>query len=125
MSRGSFGPTNRPAELHGPSQEQAEKAPGLGADSRLPPYGPAITRRSTLRGIVRWGDAGLVGICLGETEGAVMKLLLLWIAVALMLLGAAMLIANMGAPGLWIAVIAVGIALVAIDRVRARTAAKH
>ena len=54
-----------------------------------------------------------------------MKLLLLWIAVALMLLGAAMLIANVGAPGLWTAVIAVGVALVAIDRVRARTAAKH
>lgn len=54
-----------------------------------------------------------------------MKFLLLWIAVPLMLLGAAMLIADIGAPGLWIAVIAVGIALVAADRVRARTAPRH
>ena len=42
--------------------------------------------------------------------------LLVWIAVALMVVGAAMLIAGIGAPGLWIAVIAVGIALVVIDR---------
>ena len=39
-----------------------------------------------------------------------------WIAVVLMLMGAVMLIAGIGAPGLWIAVIAVGIALVVIDR---------
>lgn len=38
-----------------------------------------------------------------------------WIAVPLMLLGAAMLVADIGASGLWIAVIAVGLALVAID----------
>lgn len=42
----------------------------------------------------------------------------LWLAVALMLLGAAMLVADIGASGLWIAVIAVGIALVAIGRTR-------
>ena len=41
-----------------------------------------------------------------------MKRLLLWVAVPLMLLGAAMLIADIGATALWIAVIAVGIALV-------------
>jgi hypothetical protein len=38
-----------------------------------------------------------------------------WIAVPMLLLGAAMLLVDIGAPGLWIAVIAVGIALVAID----------
>jgi hypothetical protein len=43
----------------------------------------------------------------------------IWIAVALMLIGAVMLVSGIGAPGLWIAVIAVGIALVAIDRIRA------
>ena len=42
------------------------------------------------------------------------------IAVALMLIGAVLLVAGIGAPALWIAVIAVGIALVAIDRIRAR-----
>jgi hypothetical protein len=44
-----------------------------------------------------------------------------WIAVPLMLLGAAMLLADIGASGLWIAVISVGIALVAIDLQRRRT----
>ena len=43
-----------------------------------------------------------------------------WIAVVLMLMGAVMLIAGIGAPGLWIAVVTVGIALVAIDRTRSR-----
>ena len=41
---------------------------------------------------------------------------LLWIAVPLLLVGAAMLVAGIGAPGLWIAVIAVGLALVVIGR---------
>ena len=45
--------------------------------------------------------------------------LLVWIAVALMV-GDAMLIAGIGAPGLWIAVIAVGIALVVIDQTQRR-----
>jgi hypothetical protein len=45
-----------------------------------------------------------------------------WIAVPLMLLGAVMLVADIGASGLWIAVIAVGIALVAIDLSRRRSA---
>jgi hypothetical protein len=40
---------------------------------------------------------------------------LIWLAVPIMLLGAAMLIADIGASALWIAVITVGIALVAID----------
>ena len=47
-----------------------------------------------------------------------MKRLLLWVAVPLMLLGAAMLIADIGATALWIAVIAVGIALVAIGQAK-------
>jgi hypothetical protein len=47
-----------------------------------------------------------------------MKSLLLWIAVPLLLLGAAMLIAGIGSTALWFAVIAVGIALVAIGRVK-------
>ena len=47
-----------------------------------------------------------------------MRRLLLWVAVPLMLLGAAMLIADIGATALWIAVIAVGIALVAIGQVK-------
>jgi hypothetical protein len=47
-----------------------------------------------------------------------MKRLLLWVAVPLLLLGAAMLIADIGATALWVAVIAVGIALVAIGQVK-------
>ena len=47
-----------------------------------------------------------------------MQRLLLWVAVPLMLLGAAMLITDIGATALWIAVIAVGIALVAIGQVK-------
>lgn len=40
---------------------------------------------------------------------------LVWIAVALMVIGAVMLIVGVGAPGLWIAVVTVGIALAVID----------
>jgi hypothetical protein len=43
-----------------------------------------------------------------------------WVAVMLMVMGAIMLIAGIGAPGLWIAAVTVGIALVAIDRTRTR-----
>lgn len=50
-----------------------------------------------------------------------MKTLLLWIAVPLLLLAASMLIAGIGAPGLWIAVVAVGIALVIIGQVKPST----
>lgn len=39
-----------------------------------------------------------------------------WIAVPLLLVGAVMLVAGIGAPGLWIAAIAVGVALVVIGR---------
>lgn len=44
----------------------------------------------------------------------------LWIAVALMLTGAVFLVMGSGSSALWIAVIAVGIALIAIDRSRRR-----
>ena len=40
---------------------------------------------------------------------------LTWVAVLLLLVAAAMLIAGIGAPSLWIAVIAVGIALVVLS----------
>jgi hypothetical protein len=46
--------------------------------------------------------------------------LLGWVAVALLLLGAVMLATSVGAAGLWIAVITVGIALVVIDQRRGR-----
>jgi hypothetical protein len=54
-----------------------------------------------------------------------MSTLLIWIAVPLMLLGAVMLIAGIGAPALWIGGIAVGIALVAVYGARGRTATRH
>lgn len=54
-----------------------------------------------------------------------MKTLLLWIAVPLMLLGAAMLVANIWSAALWIAVIAVGIALVVIYRVKPGAAGRR
>jgi hypothetical protein len=47
-----------------------------------------------------------------------MKTLLVWIAVPLLLLAAVMLVAGIGTPGLWIAVVAVGIALVVIGQVK-------
>jgi hypothetical protein len=45
---------------------------------------------------------------------------LVWIAAVLMIVGAVMLIAGIGEPGLWIAVVTVGIAVVVIDRTRRR-----
>jgi hypothetical protein len=54
-----------------------------------------------------------------------MKQPLIWIAVILMLAGAVMLVADVGASGLWIAVIAVGIALVATDSYRRRHGQHH
>ena len=45
-----------------------------------------------------------------------MKRLFPWIAVPLFLLGAALLVVHFGAGGLWIAVIAVGMALVVISQ---------
>ena len=47
-----------------------------------------------------------------------MKRLLLWVAAAVMPLGACMLIAGVPDPGVWIVVIAVGIALVVITQAR-------
>ena len=48
-----------------------------------------------------------------------------WIAVALMLIGAVMLVADVGVAGVWIAVITIGIALVAIDAYRQRQGQHH
>jgi hypothetical protein len=45
---------------------------------------------------------------------------MLWIAVPLMLFGAAMLVLDAGASALWMAVVTVGIVLVVIDRTRHR-----
>ncbi len=47
---------------------------------------------------------------------------LLWLAVPLLLLAAVMLVAGVGDAGLWIAVVTVGVALVAIDMIRSRHA---
>jgi hypothetical protein len=44
----------------------------------------------------------------------------LWIAVALLVVAAVLLVAGVGAAGLWIAVVAIGIALVVIDRTQRR-----
>jgi hypothetical protein len=44
--------------------------------------------------------------------------LIVWIAIALMLTGAVMLVAGFGAAALWIAAVTVGIALVVIDQNR-------
>jgi hypothetical protein len=44
----------------------------------------------------------------------------LWLAVALMLVGAVLLVVDIGTSAVWIAAIAIGIALVAIDRTRRR-----
>jgi Flp pilus assembly protein TadB len=62
-----------------------------------------------------------LGTSCAAKGGDVMKTLLLWIAVPLLLLAASMLIAGIGTPGLWIAVVAVGIALVVIGQVKPST----
>lgn len=50
---------------------------------------------------------------------------LIWMAVPLMLVGAVLLVAGVGPAGPWIAVIAVGIALVALDLYRHREGPRH
>jgi hypothetical protein len=50
---------------------------------------------------------------------------LTWIAVALMLIGAIFLVTAVGAAGLWIAMITIGIALVAIEAFRNRQGHHH
>jgi hypothetical protein len=65
------------------------------------------------------------GIVYWSKWGAVMKPLLLWLAVPLMLLGASMLIAGIGSTALWIAVVTVGIALVVIGRVKPGAAGRR
>jgi len=58
-------------------------------------------------------------------EASAMRQPLIWIAVVLMLVGAVLLVAGVGAAGLWIAVIAVGIALVAMEGYRGRQRHHH
>ena len=58
-------------------------------------------------------------------EVSAMRRPLMWVAVALLLVGAVLLVAGVGAAGLWIAVIAVGIALVAIEGYRGRQRHHH
>jgi hypothetical protein len=48
-----------------------------------------------------------------------------WVAVVLMLGGAALLVAGVSASGLWIAVITVGIALTVFEWTRGRSGARH
>jgi len=78
----------------------------------------AINGRMALDGTLRTGQPESQGTCcLDQVEGgAVMRHLLPWISVPLLLLGAAMLIAGIGAPSLWMT--AVGAALVIISRVK-------
>jgi hypothetical protein len=45
----------------------------------------------------------------------------MWFAVLLLLFGAAMILADIGAAGLWIAVIAVGLAIVVLGKKGPRT----
>jgi hypothetical protein len=71
-----------------------------------------VTKASTF---LRYGATGW--LCMAWRKEAAMRVLL-WIAAPMMLVGAAMLVAGVGAAGLWIGVIAVGIAMVAIDRSR-------
>ena len=47
---------------------------------------------------------------------------LLLVAVALLLLAAAMLVADVGDAGLWLSVVTVGVALVAVELFRSRRA---
>ena len=54
-----------------------------------------------------------------------MRHALTWVAVVLLLTGATLLVAGVGAPGLWIAVITIGIALVAIDGYQRRQGQQH
>jgi len=50
---------------------------------------------------------------------------MIWIAAALMLSGAVMLVADVGAAGLWIAVITIGIAVVVVDAYRRHQGQHH
>ena len=54
-----------------------------------------------------------------------MKPLLLWIAVPMLLLSASMLVAGIGSTALWIAVVTVGIALVALSGVKLGAAGRR
>ena len=60
-----------------------------------------------------------------EEVSLMMKQTVNWIAAALMLVGAVMLIAGFGVPGLWISVITIGIALMVIDAYLHRQGQRH
>jgi hypothetical protein len=47
---------------------------------------------------------------------------LLWVVAVMLVLAAAMLVADVGAAGIWFTVIAVGVAVVAIERSRSHHA---
>ena len=66
----------------------------------------------------KWPGWVLWDLLLWANGGAVMKRLLLWVAAAVMPLGACMLIAGVPDPGVWIVVIAVGTALVVITQAK-------
>jgi hypothetical protein len=56
---------------------------------------------------------------------SVLRQPLLWIAAAIILIGAVMLVADVRAAGLWVAVITIGIAVVVVDAYRRRQAQHH
>ena len=68
------------------------------------------------------------GLCIGSHrvkashEEMVAMSLVMWMIAALLIVAAVMLVAGVGAAGLWIAVIAVGISVVAVELVRRRHA---
>ena len=89
------------------------------------PVGPRIRDEWLWAVSYQETTVNLGDVLLRANGGAVMKSLLLWIAVPLMLLGAGMLVAGIGSTALWIAVIAVGIALVAIGQVKPGAAGRR
>jgi hypothetical protein len=56
-------------------------------------------------------------------EGGDLMRVVAWMAALLLLVAAAMLMTGIGAPALWIAVVTIGIAMVAIDIARAHNSA--
>ena len=96
---------------------------GLGVPnpSRLNRLAPVTWATPTLTAISpSWYSVGGINIrrLINIERRGVMKSLLSWIAVPLLLLAAGMLIAGIGAPGVWITVVTVGIALVIVGQLR-------
>ena len=80
-----------------------------------------MSRSTTVPQVRRKPLAPAQGTVQADHGGGVMRLLL-WKVAAMLILAAAMLIAGVGAAGLWFAVIAVGVAVVVIDRLRSHHA---